>query len=277
MSGSLSTINFISLELIEGTLLFKYNSGNAPLNVVFGDDVSNGEYHSVLVEVSTSGSILLYLDCTTDDNCSSYEATVPPSVDFSTTAPFYIGGVEPTSRESSYHLTSTTSFVGSISNLLINGELLSLLPDGSSTTLRSRNVVVGYQRVNQCEDQPCMNGAQCVDLWFDYRCECLPGYSGRLCDFLFLANFDSNSYLYVEYAMSVVSLSLQFSTLNEDGILLSTENVSSHPPLCGRHDVLVCLVDNKWSTAHGGTHIRWSKLIFYRSFQYWVTDWRQCK
>ena len=193
----------------------------------FGDDMSNGEYHSVLVEISNSRTILLYLDCTmSDDNCSRYEAVVYPSIDFSTTTPFYVGGVEPTSRESMYHLTSTVSFLGSISNLSINGELLNLLPSSGSTTLRSRNVVVGYQRINQCENQPCMNGGQCMDLWFDYQCQCLSAYTGQHCDFLLVANFDGNSYVYIEHVMSITSLSLQFSTLNEDGILLSTENVS---------------------------------------------------
>lgn len=195
--------------------------------MAFGDDMSDGEYHSVLVEISNSGTILLYLDCiVSDDSCSRYEAIVYPSVDFSTTTPFYVGGVEPTSHESLYHLTSTVSFVGSVSNFSIDGELLNLLPSSGSTTLRSRNVEVGHQRINQCDNQPCMNGGQCIDLWFDYQCQCSSAYTGRHCDFLLVANFDSNSYLYIEHVMSIMSLSLQFSTLNEDGILLSTENVS---------------------------------------------------
>ena len=227
MNDSLSSINFISLELVEESLLFKYNSANSPLQVVFGDKVNNGEYHNVLVEISSSGTTLLHLDCTmSDDNCSRYETVTYPSIDFSTTTPFYVGGVEPTSHESSYHLTSTVSFVGSISDFSIDGELLNLLPSNGSTTLRSRNAVVGYQRTNQCENQPCMNGGQCIDLWFDYQCQCLSAYTDQHCDFLLVANFDGNSYLYIENATSIMTLSLQFSTLNEDGILLSTENVS---------------------------------------------------
>ena len=211
-----------------------------------------------------------------NDNCSRYEAVVYPSVDFSTTAPFYVGGVEPTSRESLYHLTSTASFVGSISNFSINGELLSLLPSSSSTTLRSRDVVVGYQRTNQCENQPCMNGGQCIDLWFDYQCQCLSAYSGRQCDFLLIANFD-NSYLYIEHAMSIMSLSLQFSTLNEDGILLSTENVSSQLASYYSDKMYCFLSDDNWSTTSSGAHIGQSKFILYRSFQHKVADWRRCK
>lgn len=209
-------------------MLLKYNSVDSPLQVTFGEELNRGEYHSVLVEISSNGSIQLYLDCTSDDDgCPSYEAVAHPSVDFSTITPFYVGGVEPPSRESLYHLTSNTSFVGSISNFTVNGELLNLLPNIGSTTLTPRNVVVGYQRVNQCENQPCMNEGQCIDLWFSYQCQCLPAYSGQHCDFLFLVNFNNNSYLYIEHDMSIMSLSLQFSTLNENGVLLSTGNVSS--------------------------------------------------
>lgn len=180
----------------------------------------------MLVEISSNGSIQLYVDCMSNDDCLGYEAVAYPSVDFSTIAPFYVGGVEVPSRESSYHLTSMTSFVGSISNFLVNGELLNLLPDTGSTTVRSRNTVVSYQRINQCENQPCVNGGQCIDLWFDYECQCPPAYSGQHCDFLLLVSFDNNSCLHIQQGMPIMSLSLQFSTLSENGVLLSTGNVS---------------------------------------------------
>ena len=244
-----------------------------------GNDVNNGDYHNIIIEVSSNGSIQLYLDCATDDNCPGYEAVTLASTNFNTIAPFYIGGVEPTSRESSYHLTSVTPFVGSIRDLSINGELLSLLPNSSSTTSRSRNVVVGYQRTNQCENQPCMNGGQCIDLWFDYQCRCPPAYNGRFCDFLFLITFDNNSYLYIEHAMPIMSLSLQFSTLNEDGVLLSTQNVSPQLALYCLVNFVNCLftLDNKWSRTCSGTDIRQAKCILYKSFQHMAADWGQCK
>lgn len=226
-NGSLSSIDFISLELIEGSLLLKYNSGDAPLQVEFGDEMSNGEYHNVMIEISSNGSIQLYLDCTSDGNCLRHEAITHPTINFSTITPFYVGGVDPPSQESLYHLASNTSFVGSISNFSINGELLNLLPNNAgSTIVRSRNVVVDHKRLNQCENQPCMNGGQCIDLWFNYQCQCPLAYSGQRCDFLFLVNFESNSYLYIEHAEPITSLRLQFSTLNNDGILLSAGNVS---------------------------------------------------
>jgi len=193
--------------------------------VAFGDELSDGEYHEMVVEIFSNGSIQTYLDCTSDDDCLVYEAIADLSTNFTTTTPFYIGGIEMDSQESLYHLTTTTSFVGSISNVSINEDLLNLLPNNNNA-IRSRNVIVGHQRIKQCEDQPCMNDGQCIDLWYNYQCRCLLAYSGQNCNFLFLANFDYNSFLHIEYAALITSLSLQFSTLNEDGVLLSIGNVS---------------------------------------------------
>ena len=34
--------------------------------------------------------------------------------------------------------------------------------------------------VNECESNPCVQADECVDLVADYRCECLPGYTGKV-------------------------------------------------------------------------------------------------
>ncbi len=36
--------------------------------------------------------------------------------------------------------------------------------------------------VSPCEDDPCDNGATCVDLVDSYRCDCVPGYTGQHCE-----------------------------------------------------------------------------------------------
>ncbi|XP_045201085.2 sushi, von Willebrand factor type A, EGF and pentraxin domain-containing protein 1-like [Mercenaria mercenaria] len=36
--------------------------------------------------------------------------------------------------------------------------------------------------VNHCSSTPCMNGATCVNLLGDYRCDCAQGWSGQLCE-----------------------------------------------------------------------------------------------
>ena len=41
---------------------------------------------------------------------------------------------------------------------------------------------LSYSDINECEPNPCQNGAQCTDLVNDYECKCKPGYSGKNCD-----------------------------------------------------------------------------------------------
>lgn len=36
--------------------------------------------------------------------------------------------------------------------------------------------------IDECAQQPCLNGASCVDGIDTFRCECLPGFAGYLCE-----------------------------------------------------------------------------------------------
>ena len=36
--------------------------------------------------------------------------------------------------------------------------------------------------INECEANPCKNGGTCFDLVGDYRCDCVPGYTGADCE-----------------------------------------------------------------------------------------------
>ncbi|TMS35512.1 hypothetical protein L596_002903 [Steinernema carpocapsae] len=36
--------------------------------------------------------------------------------------------------------------------------------------------------INECNQLKCKNGAKCVDLWNDYKCQCPVGYMGKNCD-----------------------------------------------------------------------------------------------
>ena len=36
--------------------------------------------------------------------------------------------------------------------------------------------------IDECLSSPCANGANCVNEVGDFRCDCLPGFNGKLCD-----------------------------------------------------------------------------------------------
>ena len=36
--------------------------------------------------------------------------------------------------------------------------------------------------VDECNSYPCENGATCVDLNNDYKCQCVDGFAGKNCE-----------------------------------------------------------------------------------------------
>ena len=39
-----------------------------------------------------------------------------------------------------------------------------------------------FSDINECANNPCQNGATCVNLQGSYRCDCKSGYSGSNCE-----------------------------------------------------------------------------------------------
>ena len=37
--------------------------------------------------------------------------------------------------------------------------------------------------IDDCADQPCQNGGNCIDAVNDFTCNCAAGYSGKNCSF----------------------------------------------------------------------------------------------
>ena len=42
--------------------------------------------------------------------------------------------------------------------------------------------VIVHTEINECESDPCQNGASCVDRLGKYRCTCVFGYTGVNCE-----------------------------------------------------------------------------------------------
>ena len=39
-----------------------------------------------------------------------------------------------------------------------------------------------FTEINECESTPCLNGATCIDDVNKYRCTCVAGYDGVMCE-----------------------------------------------------------------------------------------------
>lgn len=98
-------------------------------------------------------------------------------------------------------------------------------------------------RTSPCDNHDCLNGAQCVVVGTDPRCQCLQGYEGERCETLVSVNF-VNRESYLQLPSSLISpqtnISLQVSTRSvQYGVLsLETERHLQIPDLF--LDILLC-------------------------------------
>ncbi|TMS23815.1 Slit-like protein 3 protein [Larimichthys crocea] len=78
-------------------------------------------------------------------------------------------------------------------------------------------------RTSPCDNHECLNGAQCVVMGTDPRCQCLHGYEGERCETLVSVNF-VNRESYLQLPSSLLSpetnISLQIATDEDSGVLL---------------------------------------------------------
>ena len=45
-----------------------------------------------------------------------------------------------------------------------------------------RNMDFCFSDINECDSNPCMNNATCVDAFNRYTCRCGPAYKGVICE-----------------------------------------------------------------------------------------------
>nr|XP_020516429.1 slit homolog 2 protein-like isoform X1 [Labrus bergylta] len=78
-------------------------------------------------------------------------------------------------------------------------------------------------RTSPCDNHECLNGAQCVVVGTDPRCQCLHGYEGERCETLVSVNFvNRESYLQLpsSHLSPETNISLQIATDEDSGVLL---------------------------------------------------------
>lgn len=70
-----------------------------------------------------------------------------------------------------------------IHSIFENAPYPKYIPRHKVVHFKSRSVqrIILYLDIRECDTNPCMNNARCVELAGSYECVCQPGYSGINC------------------------------------------------------------------------------------------------
>ncbi|XP_072242999.1 protein crumbs homolog 2b [Leuresthes tenuis] len=168
--------HFVSLQVVEGFLQAKVKSGNV-LQVIYPGRVNDGEWHQVTVTMDER--LVLTVKgpgceegCQVKDGGYNHLILLHPSF----LQELYLGGVP---QEYLAHLSSAKGFLGCMEDLEVDHKLL--LPQD---LIREENkgLELGCSKKDWCQDDPCMQHGQCVDMWVRARCQCYRPYYGEHCE-----------------------------------------------------------------------------------------------
>ncbi|XP_047526387.1 agrin-like isoform X6 [Pieris napi] len=241
--------DFIAINLVNGYLQFRYNLGSGIANITSPVSVSKGRWHRVRVgRAGRHGSLQL------DHHPVQRGHSPPPLTHLELTLPLFIGSLPSYIRP---HKMSgvTSSFIGAVQQVFVNGEPLSLY---SSDTAKC--VVVPEEERLPCATSgvtkytgppcgngltPCKNNGTCIPLLNEYKCVCREGYEGRNCEVQLKVEmlndgapvrFDGNNYFSYRSrggrrnrGPRGIRYEIKFRTFNESGLLMWRRRIGVRP------------------------------------------------
>ncbi|CAH1272075.1 CRB1 [Branchiostoma lanceolatum] len=170
-SGGSTTVE---LEIVGGNVHFTYNNA---LSAEGSLDVSDGEWHTA--EVTFLGTVAQLTVDNGAENVTANMGQAAPNFDN------FVG--QDTIQVGSQG--GQGYFKGCMEDLRVGGVLLpffesSQIPTNASQKFNLKSagsITVGCTSDDVCGPQPCVNGATCSDIFNDYNCTCVPGYSDKNC------------------------------------------------------------------------------------------------
>ncbi|KAE8583490.1 hypothetical protein XENTR_v10020541 [Xenopus tropicalis] len=219
--------SFLALEIYNGFLHMRLK-GNGRLFPLVIDDykVNDGHWHNVEVDLLSNSFLkisLFHNDCR-NGLCSQKQT---PTEGFDPYLPesfrsLYIGGLI---QESLIKNTlSQQNFTGCLEDLVV--DLVTQLPHNVSSD-RSFGMVLGCKKAEVCHPNPCHNGANCIDLWSSFTCECIRPFKGSTCMQEYIAGtffregIPSHSYFELNQDFGTsFNISAFIRTLKSNGLLL---------------------------------------------------------
>nr|XP_026691463.1 agrin isoform X4 [Ciona intestinalis] len=172
--------DFVSLNLKNGFLEFKYNLGQGAANIRSANPVSLNEWHIVVLSrAMRTGDLSL-------DNFDPVYGTSPKAIPpvknksqhsfLDLKQPMYVGGF-PDGVKFNPEAGVTTGLSGALQKFQVNGVNLPISPAGSVSYFN----VIAFN-AHTCYRNPCDNGGVCHPRGAEYMCVCLPYYTGDNCE-----------------------------------------------------------------------------------------------
>lgn len=170
--------SYLSLEIVEGGLKAKAVSEEISLEVDFPVHVSDGLWRDTDVVLGEGLALILKGPGCDEDGCRIDDNGSPDDPFFHHPDSFthvYVGGAPDEYHE---HLEKGIGFMGCMEDLLIdsNPVLPQSLPDDTLQEME-----LGCTKTEWCEEDPCSQRGDCVDLWINYRCDCHRPFYGNSC------------------------------------------------------------------------------------------------
>ncbi|XP_053329703.1 protein crumbs homolog 2 [Spea bombifrons] len=221
--------NYLILELHNGLLHALFRRNSYLTHLTFHDHrVDDGYWHKAEVLIDDYMQLIIH-----DESCSKAlcSITQPISAEYDSQLPeslnkVYIGGL---AQESLLNNSlSLQNFTGCLEDLEIDFRVQ--LPQNFKSDA-SFEVEIGCNKTDWCHPNPCHNEALCIDLWTNFRCDCLRPYEGPTCMYEHIPGtfFREGTPSYANFTV-IENLGYNFSvsafirTLKLDGLLLQISN-----------------------------------------------------
>uniref|UniRef100_A0A3Q3MYZ4 Crumbs cell polarity complex component 2 n=1 Tax=Mastacembelus armatus TaxID=205130 RepID=A0A3Q3MYZ4_9TELE len=168
--------HFVSLELVHGSLQARVKSWKI-LQVTYNGPVNDGEWHQVTVSIDKRLVLTVQgtgceQGCQVKNEGYNHVVILQPS----SSQQLYVGGAP---QEYLGHTYSKRGFIGCMEDLHVEHKLL--LPQD---LMREENqgLELGCRKKDWCQEDPCMQHGQCVDMWVNASCQCHRPHYGERCE-----------------------------------------------------------------------------------------------
>ncbi|XP_011499632.1 PREDICTED: agrin-like [Ceratosolen solmsi marchali] len=167
--------DFISLNLVQGRLEFRFNLGSGIANITSPDLVTLDTWHSVRISrLGREGLLRL------DNGTVARGFSGNPLTELNLEMPLYIGGVK--HWHEMHRLAGATSgLFGAIQRLMVNEKTYQNLALNFSIPQHNTDIYDGLPC--PINSNPCRNGGVCFPLLNSFFCKCADGYDGIKCEF----------------------------------------------------------------------------------------------